>query len=123
LDGSGWWGGMGSFASSPLDVYHVVEMESDGVNWWIRVLEEDGTLITQTDPAPWSDVYGLTDDLWFYWGEVYTDQYWGLQRSDWLYLRPSTAARQRGPNSSTDGHLRHHTQRRFDPIDCPTPLA
>src|SRR3990170_1224252 len=86
-DGSGWWGGMGSFASSPLDIYHVVEMESDGVDWWIRVLEEDGTLITQTDPAPWSDVYGLTDDLWFYWGEVYTDQYWGLQRSDWLYLR------------------------------------
>jgi hypothetical protein len=72
-----------------LDTYYIYELISNGTSWYARVSDADGNLLTSTAnrPISWASVYDDGDPLWFYWGEVYSDYYYGDQKSDWLYVR------------------------------------
>ena len=88
-DGSTWnagvWGVWGS--TLPLDTYHIFELISDGTNWFLRISNASGTVLTSTTPVAWSNTLDNSDPYWFYWGEPYTDYYYADQKSDWFYIR------------------------------------
>jgi hypothetical protein len=72
-----------------LDTYYIYDLISNGTNWYVRVSNASGTVLTETDPVAWSVIenYDPGDPLWFYWGEVYTNAYYADQKSDWVYVR------------------------------------
>jgi parallel beta-helix repeat protein len=73
-----------------VDTPAIYDLFSDGASWWIVVRDGTGAVLTTTAtaPVPWSSVKNPgPDDLWLYWGEVYTDQFWASTESDWFYLR------------------------------------
>ena len=84
-DGAAWsnapveWGNLSSGSA-------IYEFVSDGTDWSVVVRDDTGTVLT-TASETWSKVSDTSDDLWLYWGEVYTNKYWALTQSDWFYLR------------------------------------
>jgi hypothetical protein len=105
-DGAAWQPGNGFWGNLPLDTYYIHELISDGTDWFVRISDSGGTPITTTDPIAWSTMYDTGDPIWFYWGEIYTDFYYGDQRSDWVYLRdyvdpePTSAVGAEEPNTA-----------------------
>ncbi|MGH2620903.1 MAG: hypothetical protein ACRDHG_10095, partial [Anaerolineales bacterium] len=71
----------------PLNTYRVVELLSAGSSWRIVVRDMSGTALTQTTSIAWTSVQNGGDDFWSYWGEVYADQHWAFQSTDWFEIR------------------------------------
>ena len=96
-NGSAWSTTSASWGTLALGTPAVYEFVSDGTNWSIVVSNASGTPLTTTTLIAWSSVKDTSENRWLYWGEVYTDQYWAMTRSEWFYLRdyvnpePSTA--------------------------------
>ncbi|MEW5854440.1 MAG: right-handed parallel beta-helix repeat-containing protein [Myxococcota bacterium] len=84
------WGASASFATLPLGQDHVWELYSTGTSWQVVVTDANGAELTRTTPVPWSSVKAPAsgDDLYLYFGEVYTDYYSATMTSGWVYLRP-----------------------------------
>ena len=81
--GNGWWTG----GNLSADTYYIQELISNGTEWYVRISEADGTVLTTTTPIAWADTYDTGNDFWFYWGEVYTNYYYADAKSDWFYVR------------------------------------
>jgi hypothetical protein len=88
-DGTQWVdpGNTISWGTLPMDTYFIYDLVSDGTNWYVRVSDANGTVITETDPVPWTSVEDNSNDFWFYWGEGYTAAYWHDTKSDWVHVR------------------------------------
>ena len=86
-DGSTWVAGNGNWTTQPLNTYFILDVVSDGTQWYVVFRDAAGTILTQTTPVAWSSVREVGDPSWFYWGEVYTNAYWNDEDSDWVYLR------------------------------------
>jgi hypothetical protein len=86
-DGAAWQTGNGFWGNLSLDTYYIHELISDGTDWYVRISDAGGTEIEVTTPILWSNTYDTGNPFWFYWGEIYTDFYYGDQKSDWVYVR------------------------------------
>jgi hypothetical protein len=88
-DGTAWQTGNGFWdqGNLSLNTYYIHELISDGTEWYVRISEADGTVLTITTPIAWANTYDTSNDLWFYWGEIYTNFYYADVKSDWVYVR------------------------------------
>ena len=86
--GAIWTPALTSFDQWTLNEYHAIEFYSDGTNWWFELKDIWGTILEQSDPIAWSAVKDNADDIWYYWGEPYTDvEFVDFISSDWLDVR------------------------------------
>ena len=76
-----------AFANLNLNTYYIYDLISNGTSWYVMVRTAFGAPVTITNPVTWASVQNLGSNFWFYWGEIYTDQHWADQDSDWVYLR------------------------------------
>ncbi|HEY47536.1 MAG TPA: DUF2341 domain-containing protein, partial [Anaerolineae bacterium] len=86
-DGSNWVTGWGSWGNLALDTYYIHELISYGTDWYLRVSDANGSVITTTTPVSWANTLDNGDPFWFYWGDVYTNFYYADVKSDWVYVR------------------------------------
>jgi len=63
--GNGWWTG----GNLSADTYYIQELISDGTEWYVRISDADGNVLTTTTPIAWASTYDTGNDFWFYWGE------------------------------------------------------
>jgi hypothetical protein len=86
-NGSNWVSASSYWGTLSLDTNYIHELISDGTDWFIRVSQANGTVMTTTDTVAWSSVLDNSSPFWFYWGEVYTNFYYADVKSEWVYLR------------------------------------
>jgi len=68
------------------NIYYITKIISNGTNFTMRVEYENGTLLEETTPIPWSDVYDDGTEYWFGSGEPYTSHFKPKIIYDYMYF-------------------------------------
>lgn len=73
--------------SGAVNTYYIVKLISTSTSWKVRIENDSGALLQETDTVNWADMLDDSNDYWIWCGVIYTNAYYADFNIKEFYIR------------------------------------